>query len=156
LALRYRGIATTLVIGSLVARSVLGQSGLTSLTHVVSVTVQPRVKVLVGSVAPRAIASAPEPAKGFSAAGLSVSIDANRSWILVVATGAQDRTRSLQTWVGQLNDSSSVHRGVSTFVSESLGGSVVEASALVRRLDLPARSNISEKDKTVVLTMVAP
>src|SRR3954471_15297758 len=73
---------TGLVLGSVIfALPAFGQQASSvSLTHTVSVTVPPRVKVQVGAVAPAVKSSAS------SSGALSISVNATQSWILSIGS----------------------------------------------------------------------
>lgn len=93
-----------IIISALVARPAAAQlrDGSSSLTHVVSVTVPARVKVKVGSVAmmpSRSIASAVSltPVSG----GLSLSVEANKAWVLSVAAAGSSNRQWSGTQSGQ-------------------------------------------------------
>lgn len=81
---------------ALIASTVSAQNGSTRLTHTVTVTVPPRVKVQVGSLS----AAAPAVRVGnpdSSTQGLSVSVNATQAWTLSVAA-ASDAAPSSIRW----------------------------------------------------------
>ena len=84
-----RSTLTVLALSSaLISRSAVAQHGASvSLTHTVSVTVPPRVKVQVGSaqVAPTALRVSGQP----SANGLSLSIAATQPWTLSIGAASK-------------------------------------------------------------------
>jgi hypothetical protein len=95
-----RGIVAGLVAGSaIISLPVVAQSrASSSLTHVVTVTVPPRVKVQVANLA----LSSPVPVSVSSVkanpAGLSVTVSATQAWVLAIgsASGASARKSHLQ------------------------------------------------------------
>ncbi len=115
-----RGVVAGLVIGSaIMALPAAAQSRASaSLTHTVSVTVPPRVKVQVANLAfssvsaPLSVSSA-QP----NAAGLSVTVDANRAWVLSIgSTSGASASRSKLQWSadgrsGVVHNAASKHAG---------------------------------------------
>ena len=106
LSLRSLGVAILLVGASMSQPAAAqGRSGVSSLTHVVSVTVPARVKVKVSSVSlvsgsvPAAVKVSP-PASA-SVNGLAVSVQANKAWVLSVsAPAANAASSSTMSWSG--------------------------------------------------------
>ncbi len=102
-----RGLgAVILMAGALFSRPAAAQiRGSSSLTHVVSVTVPPRVKVKVSSISmtpsravPAAVKVTAAPA---STSGLALSVHANQAWVLSVsAPAARSTTASKVLWSG--------------------------------------------------------
>ena len=105
LSLRTLGVAVLLVGASISQPAAAqGRSGVSSLTHVVSVTVPARVKVKVSSVSlssgsvPAAVkVSTPASA---SVSGLALSVQANKAWVLSVSAPAANATTSTMSWSG--------------------------------------------------------
>lgn len=90
-----RGILAGLAISSaIIALPAHAQSrGSASLTHTVSVTVPPRVKIQVAALAVSTPASE-RVAKGqTSPEGLSLTINANRAWVLAIGSASEVATR---------------------------------------------------------------
>ncbi len=90
--IRLRGMWTGLVLGSaIISRQSLAQSSV-SLTHVVSVTVPPRVKAQVTSFAPAAQTgtrvSSIQPATN----GLVITVNATQAWTLSIGSAAGKST----------------------------------------------------------------
>src|SRR6202162_6636177 len=79
LTVAFRSILATLAIAVIGVRPVLAQPGSSSLTHTVSVTVQPRVQVVVRNVAAQPAASV---AGSTTVEGLALSVSATRPWTL--------------------------------------------------------------------------
>jgi len=130
LTVAFRTIVMTLAIAMfVVSRPMFAQSGSTSLTHTVSVTVQPRVKVVVRNVATQPGAPV---AGSATLAGLAVSVSATRPWTLLIGSPSGNDARSSQT----------------------LSGSVVEASISTGGA-APSKPG-SQDDGAVMLTIVAP
>jgi hypothetical protein len=94
--IRLRGMWTGLVLGSaLVSRLAVAQNGSSvSLTHMVTVTVPPRVKVQVTNFAPAAQSAVTGSSVQSTTNGLALSIRATQSWTLTISLAA--RTSQLQ------------------------------------------------------------
>jgi hypothetical protein len=152
LTVAFRSVVATLAIAVIgVSRPVLAQSGSSSLTHTLSVTVQPRVKVVVRNVAAQPAASV---AGSATAEGLTLSVNATRPWMLLIGSPTGNGARSRQTLSGQRDVASSTQAGPFTMTSESKGGSLVEAS--ISTGGVAASKPGSENDGAVMLTIVAP
>ncbi len=97
----FRGILAGLVIGSAIMSLPAGaqSKGTASLTHTVSVTVPPRVKVQVANLAFSSSAPVSVSSVQPNAAGLSVTVDANRAWVLSIgSTSGISAPRSQLQW----------------------------------------------------------
>jgi hypothetical protein len=81
LTVAFRSIVATLAIAVIGVRPVLAQPVSSSLTFTVSLTVQPRVKVVVRNVAAQPAAPV---AGSTTAEGLALSVSASRSWMLLI------------------------------------------------------------------------
>ena len=153
----FRSIVMTLAIAMfVVSRPMYAQSGSTSLTHTVSVTVQPRVKVVVRNVATQPAAPVAGSASASGAEGLALSVTATRPWILLIGAPAEKGAHSRQILVDQRNAASSVQAGAFTVASESGIGSVVDASISITGADTAASKRGSQNDGALALTIVAP
>ena len=93
---RIRGMWTGLVLGSALMSSVaVAQGGSSvSLSHLVTVTVPPRVKVQVSSFAPAVQTAVTGSSVQSTTNGLSLSIRATQSWTLSI--GSTAKTSQLQ------------------------------------------------------------
>jgi len=93
---RIRGMWTGLVLGSALLSSVaVAQNGSSvSLTHMVTVTVPPRVKVQVSNFAPAVQTAVTGSSVQSTSNGLSLSIRATQSWTLSI--GSTAKTSQLQ------------------------------------------------------------
>jgi len=136
---------------ALVSRSAVAQHGASvSLTHTVTVTVPPRVKVQVGSaqVSPRAVSVSGTP----SANGLSLSVSATQPWALSIGSAAQ---KSQLQWShdGQSNFSA-VTDHQATVASGTISQIPTSATVFVRSA-APARDGGTTDSAAVILTVVA-
>jgi len=157
LTVAFRSIVTTLVISVIgVSRPVLAQAGSSSLTHTVSVTVQPRVKVVVRNVAPRPVTSVSGSATTTGAEGLALSVSATRPWMLLIGAPGENGAHSRQILVGRRDTTSSAQAGAFTVASESNIGSGVEAIFSITGADTAASKRGSQNDGALALTIVAP
>lgn len=126
----FRRIVMTLAVAMfVVSRPMFAQSGSTSLMHTVSVTVQPRVKVVVRNVVAQSAASV---AGSATPEGLALSVSATRPWMLLIGSPSGNGARSRQTLSGQGDVASSTQARPFTMASGS------------------------QNDGAVVLTIVAP
>jgi hypothetical protein len=140
----HRTLAALALGTALVAGPALGQqSASVSLTHTVSVTVPPRVKVQVSAapVAAQMVAGSP--------AALSVSVSATRSWTLSIGS-----SRSGVQWT--TNRASRFSRVTPADATIASGGNSQLPADATLYLRNAARSDSSDIDaNTVVLTVVA-
>ena len=146
----FRRTWTGLVLGSVIfALPVLGQQASSvSLTHTVTVTVPPRVKVQVGAVAPAVRSSAT------SAGALSISVNATQSWILSI--GSNDSRVQWST------NAAAGFAGISPtgamIASGGISQMAANATLYLRSVESGRRMERShgEGADAVVLTVVAP
>lgn len=142
-----------LALGSaLVARPALGQAGASvSLTHTVSVTVPPRVKVQVGTVA----ASAQQSARRINAKenALSVSVSATRSWILSI--GEVGSSSDLE-WSVDGKSFADVGSGNETVASGRISQVAAQSTLVFRSANALGGADRPSGEEAVLLTVVAP
>jgi len=149
-----RSAVTAIALTSaLISRSAAAQHGASaSLTHTVSVTVPPRVKIEVGSTqaAPSALrVSGQSPANG-----LSLSISATQPWTLSIGAASKSR---LQWSADSQSGYTAVTEQSATVASGELSQIPASAQVFVR----PIKSVISVRDggasdsEAVILTVVA-
>ena len=87
--IRLRGMWTGLVLGSaIISRQSLAQSASVSLTHVVSVTVPPRVKAQVTSFAPAVQTSTSVSSIRPATDGLVITVNATQAWTLSIGSAS--------------------------------------------------------------------
>jgi hypothetical protein len=150
---RLRWMLTVIVLGSaLFARTVAAQGSSVSLTHVVSVTVPPRVKVQVSSVAPAAptatrISSAQTPTDG-----LALSISATQSWTLSISSAG--KTSDLQ-WSHDRSSGFAKIGGSDAMVASGTLSQVPSAANVFFRNATESVRSAPEGSDTVTLTVVA-
>jgi spore coat protein U-like protein len=150
---RLRTALAALVLGSaIISRSAVAQHGSSvSLTHTVSVSVPPRVKVQVGSAtvaqSPAQISSQP------SGNGLSLSISATQPWALSI--GAVAPKSKLQWSRDGQSEFNAVTNQQSTVASGTLSQTPTSATIFVRPAVEISRQGGGNDSAAVMLTVVA-
>lgn len=152
IALR-RTLAALILGSAIVARPALGQQGASiSLTHTVSVTVPPRLKVQVGSVASM---SSSMSASADHSNALAVSVYATRAWVLSIgsANGSQ-----VQWSTDDKASFTSVGRRDATVAAGEISPTPTAATLFLRSM---TAGNASDQigggtTEPVILTVVAP
>lgn len=150
-----RGMLTGLVLGSaLVSRPAVAQSS-SSLTHVVSVTVPPRVKVQVSNAAPVVQSAVRVSSTQTATDGLSLSVSATQSWTLSIGSAA--RKSHLQWSHAQTSGFASVNGTDTTIASGTISQAPTAATVFFRNTIAGASSDRSSTDEsdTVTLTVAA-
>ncbi len=147
-----RPITTAVVLASaIISREVTAQGASASLTHTVTVTVPPRVKVEVGGSAPNTVKLMGEP----HANGLSLSINATQPWSLAI--GAPRNSR-LQWSRDPLSGFAAIKQGESAVASGNLTPVTTSATVFVRSSDVDGSvtgDDGSGESKAILLTIVA-
>ena len=148
-----RCMLTALVLGSaLVSHTAVAQGSSASLTHVVTVTVPPRVKVQVSNVAPAAQSALKVAAAPTSTNGLSLSISATQAWTLSVGSVAK---KSHVQWSYDPNSGfSSVGGNDATVASGTISQVPTRATVFFRNAGGSDLSGTEGSD-AVMLTVVA-
>jgi len=150
----FRPMLAALILGSaLIVHPAVAQSGSSvSLTHTVSVTVPPRVKVQIGTVAParRAIVASP-----IHNDALAVSVSATQSWILSIGSANDSQVQ----WSTDLTSGFvTVAREDARIASGEMSQTPAAAILYLRSAAAGKVRDSSgiEGSDAVVLTMVAP
>src|SRR5436305_5567169 len=89
----HRTILTAAIGIAMIAQSAVAQSS-ASLTHTVSVTVPPRVKVQVSGMSLQATPVLDNSAPNASTRGISLSVNATRAWVLSIGSSLADASRN--------------------------------------------------------------
>ena len=154
---RIRCMLTAFVLGSAIfSRPAVAQQGSSvSLTHTVTVTVPPRVRVQVGSLAPVAqSASRVTALQGTD--GLALSISATQSWTLAIGSAsAKPRVQ----WSRDVNSGfADVSSRQATVASGEISQTPTTARVFFRNLSKGDSSitGSAEGSDAVMLTVVAP
>jgi len=150
--LNLRPISLAVVLATaIISREATAQGASVSLTHTVTVTVPPRVKVQVGATAPSMVSVADQP----SANGLSLSIKATQPWSLFI--GAPRNSR-LQWSRDAQSGFAAIGRGESAIASGTNTPVTTSATVFVRSSEVEASANgddESGESRAILLTIVA-
>jgi hypothetical protein len=153
--IRLRGMWTGLVLGTaVISRQSLAQSSV-SLTHVVSVTVPPRVKAQVTSFAPAAQMATRVSSVQAATDGLVITVNATQAWTLSIGSAAG---KSTHQWS---HDSASGFASVDTTDAIVASGTISQiptsAAVFFRNASVVASSDTkgSEGSEPVMLTVAA-
>jgi hypothetical protein len=155
-----RGILAGLAISSaIIALPIEAQSPASvSLVHTVSVTVPPRVKVQVAKLAVSTPAAVRVSSSPINAEGLSLTVSANRAWVLAIGSDVRSATRkSRLQWSpdGRSQFSAVSTRDVAIASSDSSFDGK-PANLFFRNAASAARSTGYGDAESVVLTVSAP
>jgi hypothetical protein len=150
---RLRCMLTAIALGAtLVSHTAVAQGSSVSLTHVVTVTVPPRVKVQVSNVAPAAQTAATVSSRQTPTDGLALSISATQSWTLSINSAG--KTSDLQWSHDQSSGFARVGRNDATVASGTLSQIPTDATVFFRNAAESVRSDTEGSD-AVMLTVVA-
>jgi len=148
---RLRGMLTGLMLASaLVSRQAVAQSS-SSLTHVVSVTVPPRVKVQVSNAVPMVQNAVTVSSTQTATNGLSLSVRATQSWTLSIGS-ASSKSR-LQWSASQTSGFASVSGNDTTIASGTNSQIPAAATVFFRNADTSESNTVGSE--TVTLTVAA-
>lgn len=154
---RLRGMWTGLVLGSaLVSRLAVAQNvSSVSLTHMVTVTVPPRVKVQVSNFAPAAQSAVSISSVQSTTDGLALSIRATQSWTLSIGSAAKS---SKLKWSHDQASGFAKMRGRDAIVASGTNAQGVTAATVFFRdaaANGPSDLSSTEGSDTVMLTVAA-
>jgi hypothetical protein len=148
-----RGMLTGFVLGTaLISRSAVAQGSSVSLTHVVTVTVPPRVKVQVSNVAPAAQTAATVSSKQTPTDGLALSVSATQSWTLSINSAGT--TSNLQWSHDRSSGFASIGGSDAMVASGALSQTPTAATVFFRNATESVRPATDGSD-TFTLTVVA-
>ena len=149
----FRCMLTAIVLGSaLVAHTAVAQGSSVSLTHVVTVTVPPRVKVQVSNLAPTAQSAARVSSGQTPTDGLALSISATQSWTLSINSAG--KTSDLQ-WSHARSSGFAAIGGRDSMVASGTLSHVPTAATVFFRNAAESVRSATEGWDTVTLTVVA-
>jgi len=148
---------TAFVLGSaIISRPAVAQQGSSvSLTHTVTVTVPPRVRVQVGNLSP-VVQSASRVTAMQGTDGLALSISATQSWTLAIGSASG---KSHVQWSRDVNSGfADVGSRPATLASGEISQTPTTARVFFRNLSKGASSiaGNAEGSDAVMLTVVAP
>jgi hypothetical protein len=137
---------------AILSRSSAAQHGSsTSLTHTVSVTVPPRVKVQVGALSSASVKSV----SVASAQGLALSVSATRAWVLSIGSAASSKSSAVRWSTDAVSGYSKLTADQVTVASGAL--STMPTDSMLFFQNLPqARSHDDAAQVPVILTVTAP
>ena len=150
---RIRCMLAGIALGTaLISHGAVAQGSSVSLTHVVSVTVPPRVKVQVSNVAPAAQTAATVSSRQTPTDGLALSISATQSWTLsITSTG---KTSDLRWSHDRKSGFAMIAGQDATVASGTLSQVPTDATVFFRNAAESVRSATDGSDM-VTLTVVA-
>ena len=150
---RLRCMLTGIALGTaLISHGAVAQGSSVSLTHVVTVTVPPRVKVQLSNVAPAAQTAATASSRQTPTDGLALSISATQSWTLsITSTG---KTSDLQWSHDRKSGFAMIAGQDATVASGTLSQVPTDATVFFRNAAESVRSATDGSDM-VTLTVVA-
>ena len=153
---RLRCMLTAIVLGTaLVSHSAVAQGSSVSLTHVVTVTVPPRVKVQVSNVAPATQTTTTVSSRRTPTDGLALSISATQSWTLSITSAG--KTSDIQ-WSHDRTSGFATIGGRDAMVASGTLSQVPTAATVFFRnatTTEPANRDGASESDAVVLTVVA-
>jgi len=150
---RLRCMLTAIVLGTaLISHRVVAQGSSVSLTHVVTVTVPPRVKVQVSSVAPAIQTTATVSSRQAPTDGLALSISATQSWTLSITSAG--KTSDMQ-WSHDRSSGFATIGGSDAMVASGTLSQIPTASTVFFRNAAESVGSATEGSDTVTLTIVA-
>ena len=150
-----RGLVVGLVLSSAMiaipARAQIGSS--VSLTHTVSVTVPPRVKVQVANLAFAAVVPARVSSSNVNVGGLALTINASQAWVLAIgSTPSSSAQKSNLQWSNNGTSGFSTISSTGAAVASSVTGYESKAANLYFRDVASAGGSVDP----IVLTITAP
>jgi hypothetical protein len=148
-----RCVLTGIVLGTaLMSHGAVAQGSSVSFTHVVTVTVPPRVKVQVSSVAPAAQIAATVSSRQTPTDGLALSISATQSWTLSINSAG--KTSNLK-WSHDRNSGFAAIGGLDAMVASGTISQVPTAANVFFRNAAESVRSANDGSDTVTLTVVA-
>jgi hypothetical protein len=151
--IRSRSMLTAFVLGSaLVSHTAVAQGSSVSLTHVVTVTVPPRVKVQVSNLAPAAQSASRVIAGQTPTDGLALSISATQSWALSINSAGK---KSDLQWSHDRSSGFAKIAGRDATVASGMLSQVPTAATVFFRNAAESVRSDTEGTDTVTLTVVA-
>ena len=150
---RLRCVLTGIVLGTaLVSHGAVAQGSSVSLIHVVSVTVPPRVKVQVSSMAPAVQIAGTVSSRQTPTDGLALSISATQSWTLSINSAG--KTSNLK-WSHNRSSGFAAIGGLDAMVASGTISQVPTAANVFFRNAAVSDRGANDGSDTVTLTVVA-
>lgn len=157
---RLRRSLLAIVVGSaMISRAAVGQrAASSSLTHTVSVTIAPRVKVQVASLAPTAISAASTGSVNPSTQGLSLNVSATQAWVLSIGSNPSSAPNANVRW--SLEPSTGFSKLTAAQTSIASGTLAVDPSSAIvffrNVIDTASGNQRDNSGAPVMLTISAP
>jgi hypothetical protein len=149
-----------IVIGSaMISREAVAQRGSSSsLTHTVSVTVPPRVKVQVAAYSPTSISAVDARSLSPSTQGLSLNVSATQAWVLSIGSNPSSDLSSKVRWSLEPGTGfSKLSASHVRIASGTLAGDPRAATVFFRSvLDTASSNQRDQSGPPIVLTISAP
>jgi hypothetical protein len=153
-------LVLALVLGSaMISRAAAGQRGATSsLTHILTVTVPPRVKVQVASFSPASISAVNGGNTNPSTQGLSLNVSATQAWVLSIGSNPSSDAPSKVRWSLEAGTGfSKLTSSQVRIASGTIGGDSRPANVFFRNvLEAATKNSLDQNGPPVVVTMSAP
>jgi len=156
-----RFMLTTLALGTaMISSSATAQHGSSaSLTHVVTVTVPPRIRVQVERITPSVAAAVKVSDKKGAPDALALSVSANRAWVLSIGSGVSGARQSHVQWsLDNSSPFSGLTNGQAMIASGERFADPTVATVFLRNASASRASTLAGggNDETVLLTVTAP
>ena len=156
---RLRRSLLAIVIGSaMISRAAVAQHGSSSsLTHTVSVTVPPRVKIQVAPLSPTSISAVNAGNATSSTRGLSLNVSATQAWVLSIGSNPSSQQNQNVRW--SLEPGTGFSKLTSSQVRIASGTLAVDpraATLFFRNIIDTASASRDQSGPPVVLTIAAP
>ncbi|HEV7595565.1 MAG TPA: hypothetical protein VGO33_11270 [Gemmatimonadaceae bacterium] len=157
---RLTRLSLAIVIGSaMISRGAVAQRGASSsLTHTVSVTVPPRVKVQVASLARTSASAVDARSLAPSTTGLSLNVSSTQAWVLSIGSNPSSDLNSKVRW--SLESGKGFAKLTSSAVEIASGTRDADARAATvffrNALDTASSNQRDQGGPPIVLTISAP
>jgi hypothetical protein len=149
-----------IVLGSaMISRGAVAQRGASSsLTHTVSVTVPPRVKVQVSSLSASSVSAVNAGSAGPSTQGLALNVSATQAWVLSIGSNPSSDLNSKVRWSLESGTGfSKLTSSQARVASGSLASDPRAATVFFRNaLDTASLNQRDPSGPPIVLTISAP
>jgi hypothetical protein len=156
---RLRRSLLAIAIGSaMISRAAVAQRGASSsLTHTVTVTVPPRVKVQVASLSPASISAVNARGVSPSTQGLSLNVSATRAWVLSIGSNPSSELNANVRWSLESGTGFSKLTSSRVIASGTQAGDTSAATVFFRNaIDTASAKQRDHNGPPVVLTVSAP
>ena len=156
---RLRRSLLAIVVGSaLISRAAVAQRGASSsLTHTVTVTVPPRVKVQVAAFSPTSVSAVRAGSVGPSTQGIAVNVSATQAWVLSIGSNPSSAPSANVRW--SLEPGTGFSKLTSAQTRIASGRTVDPKAALVFFRNVVDTATGNQRDNTdaqVMLTISTP